>query len=343
MASSADRGPGDMVAEMTARVEAVCLDNTGTGAAAGEGPSTGIGGSGLASTGASQHATDADDDQGSSAVLQEGSDATGAKTPGKVEEVGESDEPDLTASADLEDSSELSASDEDSSWISWFVTLRGNEFFCEVDEDYIQDDFNLTGLSTMVPYYEYALDMILDVEMPVGQTLTEEQQEVVESAAEMLYGLIHARYILTSRGMQGMLDKFQVGAFGRCPRVYCQGQNVLPAGLSDVPRNCTVAVYCPKCQDIFHPKSTRQANIDGAYFGTTFSHLFLLAHPDLIPPRPSQAYISRIYGFKIHQSSAYHRNNKEQALSLAGANGEAGSGRGSRRKNNKKEKARIGR
>lgn len=43
-------------------------------------------------------------------------------------------------------------------------------------------------------------------------------------------------------------DKFQVGAFGRCPRVYCQGQNVLPAGLSDVPRNCTVAVYCPKCQ-----------------------------------------------------------------------------------------------
>lgn len=31
--------------------------------------------------------------------------------------------------------SELSASDEDSTWISWFVTLRGNEFFCEVREE----------------------------------------------------------------------------------------------------------------------------------------------------------------------------------------------------------------
>lgn len=67
-----------------------------------------------------------------------------------------------------EGSSELTASEDETSWIAWFTSLRGNDFFCVVDEEYIQDDFNLTGLSAMVPYYDYALDMMLDVDIPLG-------------------------------------------------------------------------------------------------------------------------------------------------------------------------------
>ncbi|PSC76755.1 Casein kinase II subunit beta [Micractinium conductrix] len=225
------------------------------------------------------------------------------------------DEQELLSDSGSDESGEEEGSEEEvGSWITWFCSLKGNEFFCEVGEDYIQDDFNLSGLSSQVPYYDYALDLILDSESLQNEVLTEAAQEMVEEAAEILYGLIHARYILTSRGLAAMMEKFKNCDFGRCPRVFCNGQACLPVGLSDIPRQSTVKLFCPRCEDAYYPRSKYHGNLDGAYFGTTFAHLFQLTYPQLRPIKPTDSYVPKVFGFKIHPSAW-----EQQAAKRSGA------------------------
>ncbi len=89
-----------------------------------------------------------------------------------------------------------------------------------------------------------------------------------------LYGVIHARYILSPHGLNKMREKFLQGAFGTCPRVLCERQHVLPIGVSEELSTSRVKVYCPRCCDVYLPRQ-KQLDIDGAYFGASFPHVFL--------------------------------------------------------------------
>ncbi|RUO95435.1 casein kinase II regulatory subunit-domain-containing protein, partial [Jimgerdemannia flammicorona] len=62
----------------------------------------------------------------------------------------------------VDDLTSGSDSDYTKYWIDWFLNTKGNEYFCEVDEEYILDRFNLTGLNTEVQHYTQALDLITD-------------------------------------------------------------------------------------------------------------------------------------------------------------------------------------
>ncbi|KAG5490664.1 hypothetical protein JKF63_00786 [Porcisia hertigi] len=189
------------------------------------------------------------------------------------------------------------------SWITWFCDLKGNEFFCMVDREFITDDFNLTGLAPIVPFYHYALELILDVESMESDGLTEQQKRLVESSAEILYGLIHARFITTGRGLKLMEEKYVQGEFGSCPRVFCEGFALLPVGQSDVVRESSVKLFCPRCEDIYHPRSVRHRSLDGAFWGTTFPHLLLmhLCERGVLIPPPGQQYVPKVYGFRVRK------------------------------------------
>ncbi|TKA62637.1 Casein kinase II subunit beta-2 [Cryomyces minteri] len=185
-----------------------------------------------------------------------------------------------------------------------FISSRGNEYFCEIDEEYLTDRFNLTGLNTEVQYYQYALDLVTDV---FDLECDDDMREQIEKSARHLYGLVHARYIVTTRGLAKMIEKFKQGAFGKCPRVICEQQPLLPMGQHDTPNVSAVKLYCAKCEDIYNPKSSRHAAIDGAYFGTSFHNILFQVYPAMMPQRTQRRYEPRIYGFRVHAAAALMR------------------------------------
>jgi len=184
-------------------------------------------------------------------------------------------------------------------WITWFCNLKGHEFFAEVDDEYIQDNFNLYGLRNRVQYYDHSYEMLLSRDVPDDDDLNDNQYLEIYRDATDLYALIHSRYIISPRGLQAMREKYLHGVFGVCPRALCDRQYVIPVGTSEDLHMGRVNVYCPRCEQMYTPK-TKHAENDGVFFGMSFPHIFLQQFPALVPLEPVTPYRARVFGFLIH-------------------------------------------
>lgn len=205
----------------------------------------------------------------------------------------------------------------ESPWVRRFCQSPGHEFFCVVPASFIAEEFNWLGL----PYDLEGIDLLLGKTLPhVGSssasaaaaaTPSSIEDEALFMAARRMYGLIHARFIVTQKGLNAMKAKFEAAEFGRCPRLACEAQAVLPMGTREMGaanqegqeddeeeegKNGNAAVdvnggggggvqvFCPSCRQVYRPENAYHQSLDGMFWGSSFAHLFMLAFPELCPP-----------------------------------------------------------
>lgn len=91
------------------------------------------------------------------------------------------------------------------------------------------------------------------------------------------------------------------GVYGNCPRVLCESQGLLPMGLSDTLGVDSVKLYCMRCEDIYLPKSSAHNKLDGAAFGTSLPHLYILSNKIQLAPYEERVvkFVPRIFGFRL--------------------------------------------
>ena len=204
-------------------------------------------------------------------------------------------------------------------WIHWFCKLKGNEYFVEIDEDFIKKEENLEGINT-----KNFIKIILSEKNTRDYDLTKELLIELQEIRE-IYGFIHKRFINTPEGLGHMREKFINGIYGCCPRMLCNKQVLLPVGLSEDMRYSQVKVFCPLCQEVYKPREIFYGYSDkkiikfdlpdGVFFGTSFPQTFLMHFPDLDPRiNNTLKYIPKLYGFRIFgkYGSKYYSENKEE-------------------------------
>jgi Casein kinase II regulatory subunit len=183
-----------------------------------------------------------------------------------------------------------------SSWISWFLSSKGNEYFCEVEEDYILDRFNLTGLNTEVQNYTQALDLITDnlgarltdlpvvyciwLELDPDDDFQEELRGTLDIQARLLYGLIHARWIVTARGLAKMVRPTLIS------------RSAVESSYTQELKSTTPNLFCCSLFPLFPVKKNTAGQIQKGRFRSMPARA--LSRPTASPSRPDRRAVRKV-------------------------------------------------
>ena len=163
-------------------------------------------------------------------------------------------------------------------WMHQFLRQDG-KCYSPIDPPFLDDEINAYGLKEYIRDFHLAREMICDCHSESWAYLEDEEVRAIHEEAKMLYGLLHARWICTARGLEIMKRKiFKKQRYGRCPRFNCNGAPLIPVGMTPVPRQEGAKLFCPRCADIYEPNDQR--TVDGAHFGPSFPAVFLVAFPE---------------------------------------------------------------
>jgi casein kinase II subunit beta len=199
-------------------------------------------------------------------------------------------------------------------WVDAFLASPRGRFFVKVDAAYLSDAFNLFGLCDKVgEHFGYALDLVQGCAVSAKYILstfpTKVDRAAIEKAAVRLYGLVHARFLLTHGQKQGlgqMYEKYSREEFPRCPRTYCEGHVCLPFGPSELPDKSVLMIFCPNCREVYTAGDPIFEQIDGAYFGHSWVHIFVQEYlaKDIVKKGELKEPPIRLFGFRMETMSS---------------------------------------
>lgn len=196
-------------------------------------------------------------------------------------------------------------------WKEDFLKRPENAWFCAIPDEYITEHFNLYGIEDedeyKFSYFEQDLRVITNSKSLAK--LPESIRESVKRELPILYGKIHARFILSPEGIKQVKAKYKNHEYGLCPRVGCQNEPLLPIGITCKLKKSRVKGYCPRCRRVYIPNPV--VTIDGGFFGPSCPHIIVDELKIRDRYKEFEPYERQAFGFRVYDPAIHELSNEK--------------------------------